>query len=413
MRIAHLLRKYNPAEWGGTETAVKRLFDGLRHHGVESIAYCPQIHPQHERDPFVESGFRLERFKAFVPVAGISEEQKQQLISVGGNLMSFDVIWKLLNQKNLSLIHTHTHNRLGGIALTVARAKHIPLVVTLHGGVLDLHASAKQLLQKPLEGGFEWGKIFGLPLRSRKVLQESDAIITCNKTEANLLREKHPKKTILAQPHGVPVDEYQKDSRDKAREMFPQIVGKQLLLSVGRIDSVKNQSWLIEQAPAIFQKHPNAVLFLAGSCTEAAYGKSIEREVQKRSLENRVFLTGGLPPGDPRLIGLFQEAKVLLLPSLYETFGLVILEAWAAGTPVISSRTSGASELVIDGENGWLFDLDKPEGFHSRLDVALENPTATNSMGEAGHRLVKTKYDTNVLAATVKELYETLIETKR
>ena len=413
MQVAHLLRKYNPSEWGGTETAVKRLLEGLRYHGVDSITYCPQIHPPAERDPFTESGFRVERFNSFVPVAGISAEQKQQLVSVGGNLMSFDVIWKLLNEKEISLIHTHTHNRLGGIALTVARLKRIPLVVTLHGGVLDLPSTAKELLQKPLRGGIEWGKIFGVPLRSRKVLQEADAIITCNKTEANLLREKHPGKTILAQPHGVPVDEYQKDSRAKAREAFPQIVGKQLLLSVGRIDSVKNQSWLIEQAPTIFEKHPSAILILAGSCTEAAYGKSIEREIQKRGLENRVFLTGGLPHGDPRLIGLFQEAKALLLPSLYETFGLVILESWAAGTPVISSRTSGALELVADGKNGWLFDLQNSDGFHCAINTALENPTATKQMGVAGNQLVKTKYDTNVLAATVKSLYETLIEEKR
>lgn len=413
MQIAHLLRKYNPREWGGTETAVKRLFEGLRHHGVNSFAYCPQIHPPAERDPLGDSGFRVERFNSFVPVAGISVEQKQQLISVGGNLMSFDVIWKLLNEKSVSLIHTHTQNRLGGIALTVARMKRVPLVVTLHGGVLDLPFAAKEQLQKPLRGGFEWGKIFGLPLRSRRVLQDADAIITCNRTEADLLTKKYPGKTILAQPHGVPLDEYQKDSRAKAREAFPQIVGQQLLLSVGRIDTVKNQGWLIEQASTIFEKHPSSILILAGSCTEAAYGKSIEREIQKRGLGNRVFLIGGLPPGDPRLIGLFQEAKILLLPSIYETFGLVILESWAAGTPVISSRTSGASELVSDGENGWLFDLMNPGQFHSAVTAALENPAMTKQMGATGSRLVKTKYDTNVLAATVKNLYEILIEEKR
>src|SRR3954471_14633647 len=82
MQVAHLLRKYNPREWGGTETAVKRLFDGLRHHDVDSTAYCPKINPPAERDPFVESGFQVERFDAFVPVLGISTEQKEQLISV-------------------------------------------------------------------------------------------------------------------------------------------------------------------------------------------------------------------------------------------------------------------------------------------------------------------------------------------
>lgn len=413
MRVAHLLRKYNPDEWGGTETAVKRLFDGLRHHRVQSIAYCPSISPAPKRDPFSESGFPVKRFNAFMPVWGISAEQKQALVAMGGNLMSFDAMWSLLNEKDISLIHTHTHNRLGGIALTVARMRRIPFVATIHGGVLDLPAAARAHLAEPLQGGFEWGKIFGLPLRSRRVLQDADAIITCNKTEAALLRKKYPQQRVLVQAHGVPAEDYQKDSRAKAREAFPQIVGKQLLLSVGRIDTVKNQSWLVEQAAAIFERHSNAILFLAGSCTDAAYGKSIEREIQKRGLGNKIILTGGLPPGDPRLIGLFQEATVLLLPSISEPFGLVILESWAAGTPMISSRTSGASDLISEGDTGWLFDLDQPAGFHAALNIALGNPEKTKQMGAAGSALVKTKYDTNVLAGTIKNLYETLIEEKR
>lgn len=413
MQVAHLLRKYNPREWGGTETAVKRLFDGLQHHGIESIAYCPSINASTERDPFTESGFKVKRFDAFMPVLGISAEQKEALISMGGNLMSFDALWSLLNEKNISLIHTHTHNRLGGIALTVARLRKIPLVVTIHGGVLDLPAAAQKHLAEPLKGGFEWGKIFGLPLRSRRVLQDADAIITCNKTEAALLRKKFPKQRVIVQPHGVPAEDYQKESCEKARAAFPQIIGKRLLLSIGRIDTVKNQSWLVEQATEVFKKYPEAIMVFAGSCTDAAYGKSIEREIQKLGLGDRILLTGGLPPGDPRLIGLFQEAEVLLLPSISEPFGLVILESWAAGTPVISSRTSGASDLISEGETGWIFDLGNPAGFHSALDAALKNHDVTKQMGDTGSTLVKTKYDTNILASAVKNLYETLIEEKR
>ena len=413
MHVAHLLRKYNPREWGGTETAVKRLFDGLQHHHITSIAFCPRIARPFERDPLAEAGYQVKRFNASVPVWGISAEQREALVAMGGNLMSFSAMWTLLNEKNISLIHTHTHNRLGGIALTAARMRKLPLVVTIHGGVLDLPVAAQRHLAKPLKDGIEWGKIFGLALRSRRVLQDADAVITCNKTEAALLRKKYPQQRVLVQAHGVPADDYQRDSRAKAREAFPQIVGKQLLLSVGRIDTVKNQSWLVEQATTIFQKHPNTLLILAGSCTDAAYGKSIEREIQKRGLGDRVLLTGGLPPGDPRLIGLFQEANVLVLPSISEPFGLVILESWAAGTPVISSRTSGASDLISEGETGWLFDLNNPAGFHAAVDAALKNPDASKRLGATGTSLVRTKYDTNVLAGTIKDLYEDLIEEKR
>src|SRR4030095_15127470 len=115
-------------------------------------------------------------------------------------------------------------------------------------------------------GGFEWGKVFGVLLRARKVLAESDAILTCNKKEAELQQKQFPNKRIIVQPHGVPAAEYQKDSREAARKAFPQICGKDLLLAVGRIDPVKNQGWLVDQAPQIFSKHPNAILIIAGSC---------------------------------------------------------------------------------------------------------------------------------------------------
>jgi starch synthase len=118
-----------------------------------------------------------------------------------------------------------------------------------------------------------------------------------------------------------------------------------MLLCVGRIDPIKNQAWLLDQAPAIFQRHPNALLALAGPCTDEPYGELIDRKIKELGLQERVLLTGGLPPNDPRLIGLMQESSALLLPSLSETFGLVILEAWAAGTVVVSSRTSGPSAL--------------------------------------------------------------------
>src|SRR3954464_13019301 len=139
MRIAHLLRKYNPAEWGGTETVIHQLFEGLRREGVGSEVYCPnlangdgtQVH-----DPLVAAGCVVRRFRACVPIWGISEEQKRQMISVGGNLMSFDLIRALWTAKP-TLIHSYALGRIGGIGLTIARRRKIPFVVTVHGGVYD------------------------------------------------------------------------------------------------------------------------------------------------------------------------------------------------------------------------------------------------------------------------------------
>jgi glycosyltransferase involved in cell wall biosynthesis len=126
-----------------------------------------------------------------------------------------------------------------------------------------------------------------------------------------------------------------------------------------------------------------------------------------------VLITGGLPPGDPRLLGLFQEAAMVLLPSISETFGLVILEAWAAGAAPVSSRTSGARSVIQEGENGFLFDLENPASFHQAVDALLTKRDLSKQFGARGKEYVKAEFDSRVLARRVKQLYEELIAEKR
>lgn len=413
MRTVHLLRKFNPAEWGGTETAIQRLFDGLRKHGVNSVVYCPRLKGHSAGDPLVARGFEVQRYRAFVPVLGMSRVRKRQLVSVGGNLMSFDLISSLWREHNVSVIHSHTLGRIGGIALTIARKRGVPFVVTIHGGVLDLPEKVKQTFNAPVVGGWEWGKLFGFLFRSHRLLADADAIITCNPREAQLWRQKFPEKRIVVQPHGVPMEEYEKDCREHARTAFPDICGRDVLLSVGRVDPIKNQAWLLEQAPELFRRDEDTILVFAGACTDQPYGEQIACRIKELGLEKRVILTGGMPPNDPRLIGLMQEARALLLPSKSETFGLVILEAWAAGTMVLSSRTSGASALIEHGSNGWLFDLDQPGTFHDALTRTLNDPKSAQQMVARGAAMVRDSYSVYALAGRMKQLYEEVVEARQ
>lgn len=414
MRVAHLLRKYNPAEWGGTETVIHQLFGGLRHEGVESIVYCPALPPANGHplvaDPLAEVGCRVRRFNACVPIWGLPPEQRRQMVAIGGNLMSFDLIRALWAAPRLSLIHSHALGRVGGIGLTIARRRRIPFVVTVHGGVYDLPAGLREAMNTPLARGVEWGKVFGLLLRARNVLIEADAIFTCNVREAELLRERHPDRRVIVQPHGVRAELYEPDHRAAALTAFPQIRGRDVLLCVGRIDPVKNQGFLIEQMPAVIARHPRALLVLAGPCTDAAYGPALEKRVAELGLGGHVLRTGKVPPGDPKLIGLMQQARIALLPSRSETFGLVILEAWAAGTPAVSSRTSGASALIEHGRSGWLFDLENPTDYHAALDTVFAQPETGRRVAAAARAKVVANYDTRVIASHIRTVYRELAE---
>ncbi|SDS41673.1 glycosyltransferase family 4 protein [Opitutus sp. GAS368] len=415
MRVAHIMRKYQPAEWGGTETALQRLTEGLGRHGVESVVFCPADGPggaTDARDPLAAAGCTVKRFRACVPVWGLRAAARRQMLAVGGNLLSFELPRLLAREPSLDIVHTHTLGRLGGIALAAARRRRVPGVVTIHGGVLDLPPKVRQELSAPVRGGLEWGRLFGWWWRARHVLADADAILTCNPREAELMSQQHPDKRIIVHPHGVHLAHHRTDHRAAALAAFPAIAGRKVLLCVGRIDAVKNQFWLVERAPQIFQRHPDALLVFAGACTDPVYGATLKREVATLGLAPRVLFTGGLPPGDPRLIGLMQTARVVLLPSLSETFGLVLLEAWAAGTPVIASRTSGASALIDHGENGWLFKLGDALSFHTALNRVLLEPELAARQAAAGARLVEREYDTTVLAGRMQALYYDLIEKK-
>lgn len=412
MRVAHLLRKYDPAEWGGTETALERLTAGFVGREVQSVVFAPRLaHPSAAADPLVAVGCTLRRFRAIVPVWGISAEKKRQMIAVGGNVMSFDLLRALWREPGLSLIHSHVLGRLGAIGRVVARQRRLPFVLSVHGGAYDLPAAVREELHRPA-GGWDWGRPLGMLLRARHLFSESDAIVTVNEREAALIRARHPGRRVFVQPHGVPAALFATDHRAAARLAFPSIGGRAVLLAPGRIDPVKNQDWLVAQAAELVRRHPRVLLVLAGPCTHREYGEALQARLTREGLQDSVLLTGKLPPGDPRLIGLFQEARAVVLPSLSETFGLVILEAWAAGTPVISSRTSGATALVQDGVNGALFDLDRPETFHAAVDRLLAAPGRRAEWGGAGRAKVVADFDTTVLARRMEEFYAELIAEK-
>jgi glycosyltransferase involved in cell wall biosynthesis len=412
MRVAHILRKYVPAEWGGTETAIQGLTAGLSAHGVTSLVYHPAASDPPASDPLAAGGCEMHPFHAHLPIIGLSPAERREMVAVGGNLLSFDLPWLLAREPDLAVIHSHVLGRLGGIACTVARRRNLPFVVTLHGGVFALPDAVKQKFEKQSQlASLEWGQVFGWWWRARHVLNEADALVTCNAREAELLRERYPNQQVVVQPHGVNTQLYRTDHRAAARAAYPALAGRDILLYVGRVDPVKNQMWLVKEMPAVLERHPRAVLVLAGASTNADYTVELHREIRQLGLEGKVVLTGGLPPGDPRLTGLMQLARVAFLSSVSEAFGLVILEAWAAGLPMLASRTPGAAGLIQDDRNGCLFDLDQPAGFHAALDRMLDDPAFREGLIAAGHEGAA-RYDTAAIAGRMQQLYSRLSEVK-
>jgi alpha-maltose-1-phosphate synthase len=413
MRVAHLLRKYNPSEWGGTESAMLQLTSAMARQGVDASLYAPGIArgPAHP-DPFADAGFPVRRFRASVPIWGISPEMRSQMVAVGGNMISFDLIGSLWRDRNLDLIHSHAQGRLGAIGRVVARGRRLPFVISVHGGAYDLPAAVREGLRTPARGGLDWGKPLGMVLRARSLLSEADAIIAYNPREASLIRDRHPGRRVVAESHGIDTDLFSRDCRAAATASHPELGVRPFLLTLGRIDPVKNQEWLVNEAAELARRHPGILLVFVGACTHGEYGDALRRRIEREGLQDTVRLLGSLPSGDPVLIGLLQLARAVVLPSTSETFGIVILEAWAAGTTVISSSTSGALGRIRDGIDGFLFNLERPAGFHAALDMLMRHTGLAERMGEKGRSRAVAEFDTSVCARRMRLLYEELVHEK-
>ena len=417
MRVAHILRKYDPSEWGGTETAVSALGEGLRARSIDSTVFCPALARGSPAahgcpDPLAAAGHRIARFRAFLPILGLPKANRQKLRSVGGNLISLEAPLMLLRAPGLSLIHSHSLNRLGAIGRVVARSRRIPFVVTIHGGALDLSPETREELARPARGGLDWGRLVGAVLRSRQLLQDADAVIALNDREGDLLRARFPKQRVRVSGNGINVGLYQADRRAAALAAFPELNGRPFVVMLGRLDPVKNQGWVLRESQRFLAAHPALHVVLVGADTDADYGDGLRRSAAASASADRIHFLGALPPRDPRLVGLLQLSAALILPSVSETFGLVLLEAWAAGTAVLSSRTAGALSLVKDGENGALFELREPDSFHAALGALLLDEPRRLALAAAGSALVEARFDARAAVGRVIDLYRELCERK-
>jgi alpha-maltose-1-phosphate synthase len=413
MRVAHVLRKYNPSEWGGTETAVLQLTTALATQSVGSEVFAPRLENAREApDPFAEAGLPVRRFNATVPILGISDAKRRQLVAVGGNMISLELAGALWRERDIDVVHSHALGRLGAIGRAIARARRLPFVISIHGGAYDLPTATRAELGRAASDGWDWGKPLGMMLGTRSLMGSADAVVTMNPREAAIIRTRHPGCRIVTESHGVPVAAYARDCHSAALRAYPQLRNRQVLLVLGRIDPTKNQMWVISELAEIVRRHPGVVVVFAGSCTNVEYGHSIELRIARSGLSHHVLMTGGLPSGDPLLRGLLQLARALILPSTSETFGIVIVEAWAAGTPVVSSRTSGATTLIDDGKNGLLFELGRPATFHSALDRVINGPSYALHLSEEGRTKAAAQFDVGACARRMRLLYEELVEEK-
>lgn len=400
-------RRLVTTAWGGTETTVVETSRALAGAGHPTRIFTSlALSDRAEEDV---SGVPVRRFPYVYPFFGLSRDARREMDRKGGNLVSLALLRALLREPDIQLLHAHSGKRLGGIVRTAARHRGIPYVVTLHGNVFDVPRAQMDDLTAPIRGKFEWGRPLGMMLGSRRVLEDADAVICVGQKEFEAAREALPGHRVEFLPNGVDSTRFARGNgrRLRARLAIPDTA--KVMLCVSRIDPQKDQLSLIESLPAVLTELPDTHLVLIGPVTRPAYLAHIEARIDDLGLRRRVHIIPGLAPGDPRLVEAYHSADVFCLPSMHEPFGIVILEAWAAGLPVVASRVGGIPGFVRDGSDALLFQPGDVTGLASAATTILRNFGLACRLADEGRARARSEFDWTVIGRRVADLYQDVV----
>lgn len=407
MKTAQIIRRFSFAEWGGTETVVWNTARGLPACGVscEVLATSACSKPgREERD-----GVRIQRFPYIYPWWPMPAWRRETLDKKGGNPFS-PGLRRRLQSSEYDLLHIHNSGRLAELVQRISRQRNIPYVISFHGGFLDIPREETEEMLSVLRGTLPWGGGMERMLR-RKVdpVALADGIICVGANELAHLQELYPQKPVLHLPNGVDPARFRQVSRFDWRDHLHLPSTCPLYLSVSRIDYQKNQLLLLRMMQRQRDLGENSHLLLIGPMTVSWYGEKLRDFLKRENLQDRVTICPGFPPDDERLIAAYQQADVFFLPSLHEPFGIVVLEAWSAGLPVIASAVGGLKHLVRDGENGLLFASDD---LHSLLQACSRLAAPGMRQHLTGHaaREVESSYTWPVICRRLADFYQTVRE---
>ena len=181
------------------------------------------------------------------------------------------------------------------------------------------------------------------------------------------------------------------------------------LLFVGNITPRKGLATLIDGlAAADADADVDAELTVVGQPVDEGYVERCRERVADLGLKNRVEFTGGIDDDD--LAAAFREHHALAVPSRYEGYGLVYIEGMSFGLPALASRAGGATDIVTDGETGFLVDPDDSVAVADAITTLAEDRKRLATMGQAARERYEAQPDWTETAERVRQLLADVVD---
>jgi 1,4-alpha-glucan branching enzyme len=304
------------------------------------------------------------------------------------NIAMADFGRRLIRRMSKSPIIIHAHDWMVSYAARELQQYFgLPLIATIHATEYGRNNGLHNETQRAI------GRL------ESALVNSADQVICCSRSmekEIQRLFRTEPIK-INVIPNAVGSIPYQEISRNSREILF-----------IGRLVVEKGVQILIEAFARLLTDYPNAHLTIAGS---GPYAPNLHQQVEDLGIASSVNFTGFVSE-DVRN-QLLARCQVAVFPSLYEPFGIVALEAMAAGVPVIASRTGGLAETVDDLKTGLLSPPGDVEALRQSLAQLFDDPALAKTLVQNAHAKVERDYSWEAVAKQTRAIYQKQLKKQR
>lgn len=291
--------------------------------------------------------------------------------------------------KNFDVVHIHGTRSILHIPIYYYIKKYnIPYILQAHGSVLPIFQ--KQRLKKIFDLFFGY-----------KILKDVSKVIALTKTEAEQYKKIGvAENKIEIVPNGIDLSEYDNlPEKGEFRRKYKIEDKEKIILYLGRIHRIKGIDLLVKAFAGLIKELDDVRLIIAGP--DDGFSSTLKRQIGDLKIGDKILFTGPLYERDK--LKAYVDADVYVLPSVYEIFGITVLEACACGTPVIVTDRCGIAD-VVDGKVGYVVEYDKDQLRDALLKI-LSDGGLRIRFGEEGRKLARDEFGWDKIVKKIEELY--------
>lgn len=377
MRIGIFTDTYEP-QINGVVTSIAILKRELIKAGHEVFVFCPRV------PGFSDATPNIFRFPS-IPFWLLPEHR----ISFAASFLV-----KNFEKLGLDIIHSHTPFFIGKLAIKLAKKYHLPHIHTYH----TFFEKYGHYILLP-----EFINHYVTRFLSKRFCEQARLILVPSADMAEVLKKYHFKTKIMTIPTGIDLDGFSKQPDEKLLVASGLKKDRQYLIYAGRLAQEKNLDFLLNAFAGIAGKFPQVDFLLVGDGPKKAH---LKRLAQKLNLVSRVIFTGYLDRA--KVLHFLKIAKIFLFASLTEAQGLVILEAMAAGLPVVALFAMGIDEIMPASHGGFLTDHSEEE-FSEKVSLLLSDENLWQKKS-AEARSIAQDFSSVAMARKVIEIYRSFLK---